>query len=81
MGWVRRAGGLGPSAAQQPGPLAYQPAAGPPHRLPLTLLRPCLAPPGDFPDVDRYRDILSAFDLSRFPKLDKAMIRQVGALR
>ncbi|KAI3433598.1 hypothetical protein D9Q98_003408 [Chlorella vulgaris] len=33
--------------------------------------------PGDFPDVDRYREILSAFDLSRFPKLDKSMIRQV----
>jgi hypothetical protein len=35
--------------------------------------------PGDFPDVDRYREILSAFDLSRFPKLDKQMIRQVRA--
>ncbi|PSC74976.1 EH domain-containing 1-like [Micractinium conductrix] len=33
--------------------------------------------PGDFPDVNRYREILSAFDLSRFPKLDKAMLRQV----
>ncbi|KAL4430913.1 hypothetical protein ABPG75_006169 [Micractinium tetrahymenae] len=33
--------------------------------------------PGDFPDVERYREILSAFDLSRFPKLDKQMIRQV----
>lgn len=33
--------------------------------------------PGDFPDVNRYREILSAFDISRFPKLDKAMIRQV----
>jgi EH domain-containing protein 1 len=32
---------------------------------------------GDFPDVERYREILSAFDLSRFPKLDKAMLRQV----
>ena len=44
---------------------------------------PCPCPPaspaaGDFPDVDRYREILSAFDLSRFPKLDKSMIRQVG---
>lgn len=36
--------------------------------------------PGDFPDVNRYREILSAFDLSRFPKLDKAMLRQVGWL-
>lgn len=27
--------------------------------------------------MERYREILSAFDLSRFPKLDKAMIRQV----
>lgn len=35
---------------------------------------------GDFPDVERYREILSAFDLSRFPKLDKAMLRQVGLL-
>ena len=33
---------------------------------------------GDFPDVGRYREILSAFDISRFPKLDKSMIRQVG---
>lgn len=33
--------------------------------------------PGDFPDVDRYREILSAFDISKFPKLDKAMIKQV----
>ncbi len=28
--------------------------------------------------MERYREILSAFDLSRFPKLDKAMLRQVG---
>ncbi len=28
-------------------------------------------PPGDFPDVNRYREILSAFDISTFPKLDK----------
>jgi hypothetical protein len=40
-------------------------------------LAPPAAPTGDFPDVDRYREILSAFDLSRFPKLDKSMIRQV----
>ena len=33
--------------------------------------------PGDFPDVDRYREILSAFDISKFPKLDKSMIRQI----
>lgn len=33
---------------------------------------------GDFPDVARYREILSAFDLSKFPKLDKAMVKQVA---
>jgi hypothetical protein len=45
-----------------------------------TSTAPCPLPlAGDFPDVDRYREILSAFDLSRFPKLDKSMIRQVGA--
>ena len=33
--------------------------------------------PGDFPDVNRYREILSAFDISKFPKLDKSMIKQV----
>jgi EH domain-containing protein 1 len=32
---------------------------------------------GDFPDVDRYREILSAFDVSKFPKLDKAMIKTI----
>ncbi|KAK2080274.1 hypothetical protein QBZ16_000127 [Prototheca wickerhamii] len=32
---------------------------------------------GDFPDVNRYRDILSAFDISKFPKLDKSMIKQI----
>eukprot|EP00887_Chlorella_sp_A99_P005433 scaffold1.g5433.t1 len=31
---------------------------------------------GDFPDVNRYREILSAFDLGAFPKLDKAMVKQ-----
>lgn len=30
--------------------------------------------PGDFPDVVRYREILSAFDLSKFPKLEKSVI-------
>eukprot|EP01025_Chloroclados_australasicus_P062327 TRINITY_DN8187_c0_g2_i1.p1 TRINITY_DN8187_c0_g2~~TRINITY_DN8187_c0_g2_i1.p1 ORF type:complete len:590 (-),score=57.91 TRINITY_DN8187_c0_g2_i1:191-1867(-) len=28
-------------------------------------------PPGDFPDLNRFRDILKGFDLSSFPKLDK----------
>ncbi|KFM29283.1 EH domain-containing protein 1 [Auxenochlorella protothecoides] len=32
---------------------------------------------GDFPDVNRYRDILSAFDISKFTKLDKSMIKQI----
>ncbi len=36
---------------------------------------------GDFPDVNRYRDILSAFDISKFPKLDKSMIKQVSMRR
>lgn len=32
---------------------------------------------GDFPDVVRYREILSAFDISKFPKLDKGMLKQI----
>ncbi|KDD73486.1 hypothetical protein H632_c2126p0 [Helicosporidium sp. ATCC 50920] len=32
---------------------------------------------GDFPDVQRYRDMLSAFDISRFPKLDKGALKQL----
>ena len=35
------------------------------------LQRECHLPPGDFPDVQRYRNILAAFDLSKFPKLEK----------
>jgi EH domain-containing protein 1 len=27
--------------------------------------------------VSRYREILSAFDLSKFPKLDKGMVKQI----
>jgi EH domain-containing protein 1 len=34
-------------------------------------------PPGDFPDVGRFRDILSAFDFSHFPKLSKSMVKQI----
>jgi EH domain-containing protein 1 len=33
--------------------------------------------PGDFPDVNRYREILSAFDLSKFPKLEKGTLATV----
>lgn len=32
---------------------------------------------GDFPDVERYREILSAFDISKFPKLEKSTIKQI----
>jgi EH domain-containing protein 1 len=32
---------------------------------------------GDFPDVGRYREILSAFDISKFPKLEKSTIKQI----
>eukprot|EP01025_Chloroclados_australasicus_P062326 TRINITY_DN8187_c0_g1_i3.p1 TRINITY_DN8187_c0_g1~~TRINITY_DN8187_c0_g1_i3.p1 ORF type:complete len:605 (-),score=71.17 TRINITY_DN8187_c0_g1_i3:298-1968(-) len=31
-------------------------------------------PPGDFPDINRFRDILKQYDLSQFPKLDKKQI-------
>ena len=34
-------------------------------------------PPGDFPDVNRFRDILSAFDMASFPKLSKSMVKQI----
>jgi len=33
--------------------------------------------PGDFPDVKRYREILSAFDLSKFPKLEKGALASI----
>jgi EH domain-containing protein 1 len=32
-------------------------------------------PPGDFPDVQRYREILEAYDLSSFPQVSKANIQ------
>eukprot|EP01023_Acetabularia_acetabulum_P005283 TRINITY_DN12158_c0_g1_i2.p1 TRINITY_DN12158_c0_g1~~TRINITY_DN12158_c0_g1_i2.p1 ORF type:complete len:593 (-),score=84.80 TRINITY_DN12158_c0_g1_i2:227-1900(-) len=32
-------------------------------------------PPGDFPDLNRFREILKTFDLSSFPKLDKKSIK------
>eukprot|EP00775_Hariotina_reticulata_P005540 gene5540-5776_t len=34
-------------------------------------------PAGDFPDVNRFREILSAFDFSSFPKLGKSMVKQI----
>jgi len=34
-------------------------------------------PPGDFPDVARFREILSAFDFSSFPKLTDRMVKQI----
>jgi EH domain-containing protein 1 len=32
---------------------------------------------GDFPDVNRYREILSAYDLSTFPKLRDKDIKSI----
>ena len=32
-------------------------------------------PAGDFPDVNRFRDILQAFDLATFPKVDKKVVK------
>lgn len=34
-------------------------------------------PVGDFPDPARFKEILSAFDLSSFPKVTAAMVKQV----
>lgn len=34
-------------------------------------------PPGDFPDVNRFREILSAYDFTTFPKLTKQMVQQI----
>lgn len=34
-------------------------------------------PVGDFPDPERFRDILSAYDLSQFPKMTPAMVKQM----
>lgn len=30
---------------------------------------------GDFPDINKYREILSAYDISTFPKLKESMLR------
>ena len=32
-------------------------------------------PAGDFPDVNRYREILGSFDLWKFPKYDRKQLR------
>jgi hypothetical protein len=32
---------------------------------------------GDFPDVGRYRDILSAYDLTNFPKLREKDVKAI----
>lgn len=34
-------------------------------------------PPGDFPDVNRFREILSAFNLDNFPKVSKSMVKVI----
>lgn len=34
-------------------------------------------PKGDFPDVHRFREILSSFDLLTFPKVTKGMSKQI----
>jgi hypothetical protein len=36
---------------------------------------------GDFPDVNRYRDILEAYDLSSFPQFTKVSQRLSSALQ
>eukprot|EP00798_Chlamydomonas_sp_ICE-L_P032141 gene32141-16666_t len=37
-------------------------------------------PIGDFPDMNRFREILTAFDLSVFPKMTPAMVQQMDAV-
>jgi EH domain-containing protein 1 len=37
-------------------------------------------PIGDFPDPGRFREILSAFDFSSFPKLHKADVARIDAV-
>jgi len=37
-------------------------------------------PMGDFPDPNRFREILSAFDLSKFPKGDKKYVAQLDSV-
>lgn len=34
-------------------------------------------PAGDFPDVNRFKSILSAFDFAAFPKMSKSMVKQI----
>ncbi len=36
-------------------------------------------PIGDFPDPQRFKEILSAFDLTQFAKVTPAMVKQVGS--
>ncbi|KAK3264664.1 hypothetical protein CYMTET_26609, partial [Cymbomonas tetramitiformis] len=34
-------------------------------------------PPGDFPNSTKFKDVLAAFDLTKFPKLEKKMIQTI----
>lgn len=34
-------------------------------------------PAGDFPDVERYREIIEAFDLTQFPKVDERLVKSL----
>lgn len=36
-----------------------------------------ILPAGDFPDVVRYREILSAYDITQFPKLKDSMLKAI----
>lgn len=47
------------------------------HCLSVQVQREHHLPPGDFPDVNRFRDILSAFDFAAFPKMSKSMVKQI----
>jgi EH domain-containing protein 1 len=49
----------------------------PPLPLLLQVQREHHLPAGDFPDVTRFREILSAFDFAAFPKMSKSMVKQI----
>ncbi len=71
-----RAPGPPPQSSAAPGHLAPAPAAPRPPQV----QRENHLPPGDFPDINRFRDILSAFDFTGFPKLTKQMVQQVDSV-
>ena len=60
---------LNSNTSQKSPPTPPDPQPSPPPLLKNTAPPPPLTTPGDFPDVNRYREILAGYDLSALPKL------------